>query len=200
MATKWGDREARRSDILRVSRELLRENGLAALQMREVARSAGIALGTVYTYFPTKESLYAAMYAERLDRMLTELEPALETQTDPEELFVIVATSYRDVYAEYGKDLDILSVLEGRPELDPAVRAQLAASTIQVFAGLRKVIDGVAVGQPDLAMTVLWSTITGLANHFTSIRHELHTYTWDETVRFAARGLVRGFITERQTQ
>src|ERR1700730_16040547 len=129
MRTKWGDRAARRGDIVRAGRSLLREDGLAALQMRDVARRAGVGLGTVYTYFPTKEALFAALYAERLDQMLSDLAPKLSTTTHLEELFVLVATSYRDVYADFGKDLDILSVIGGREAGDDAPRAPHAAVT-----------------------------------------------------------------------
>ena len=102
MRTKWGDRAARRGDIVRAGRSLLREDGLAALQMRDVARRAGVGLGTVYTYFPTKEALFAALYADRLDQMLSDLAPTLSATTHLEKLLVLVATSYRDVYAEFG--------------------------------------------------------------------------------------------------
>src|SRR5271170_65195 len=137
MRTKWGDRAARRGDIVRAGRSLLREAGLPALQMRDVARRAGVGLGTVYTYFPTKEALFAALYAERLDQMLSDLAPKLSTATQLEELFVLVATSYRDVYAEFGKDLDILSVIGGRSQVDHATRDQLAASSTRVLAEAR---------------------------------------------------------------
>src|ERR1700747_3644944 len=139
MQTKRGARTARRQDILRAGQRLLREKGLAALQMRYVARGAGVGLGTVYTYFPTKEALYAAMYAERLERMHDELKPALESTTELEELFVVVATSYRDVYAEFGRELDILSVIGQQPEADSATRDQLGAAAARLLAALRQV-------------------------------------------------------------
>lgn len=194
METKWGDRAGRRQDILRAGQQLLREKGLSALQMRDVARGAGVGLGTVYTYFPTKEALYAAMYAERLDRMHDELKPALESTNELEELFIVVATSYRDVYAEFGRELDILSVIGQRPEADSATRDQLGAAAGRLLAALRQVIDDAGIDEPDLVLTLLWSTVTGLANHYTSVRHEMHRHTWDEAVRFAARTLVRGLV------
>lgn len=190
METKWGDKAARRRDILRAGHSLLRRKGFAALQVRDVAREAHVASGTVYTYFPTKEALYAAMYAERLDRMLAELAPKIESTDNFEELFVAVATSYRDVYAEYGKELAIL-------EADQAVREQLAASAGRVLAAIRDVVDDIFVDDPDLVLTLLWSTVTGLADHFTGMRHEMHRYSWDEAVRFAARTLVHGLVAER---
>ncbi len=195
MRTKWGDRAARRGDIAGAGRSLLRENGLAGLQMRDVARRAGVALGTVYTYFPTKEALFAALYAERLDQMLSDLAPELAATTDLEELFVLVATSYRDVYAEFGKDLDILSVIGQRPQVDHATRDQLAASSARVLDQTRAILDRAGVADTELTLALLWSTITGLADHFTSARHELLHNTWDETVRFTARTLVRGLAT-----
>ena len=200
MQTKWGDRTARRQDILRAGQRLLREKGLSALQMRDVARGAGVGLGTVYTYFPTKEALYGAMYAERLDRMHDELKPTLEATNELEELFVVVATSYRDVYAEFGKELDILSVISRRPGPHSAARDQLSGAAGRLLAALRQVIVDVGIEQPDLVLMLLWSTATGLANHFTSVRHEMHRHSWDEAVRFAARTLVAGLVGERQPQ
>ena len=195
MRTKWGDRAARRDDIVRAGRSLLKENGLAALQMRDVAGRADIGLGTVYTYFPTKEALFAALYAERLDGMLNDLAPQLSSTTDLEELFVVVATSYRDVYAEFGKDLDILSVIGERSQVDRNTRDQLAASSTRLLDEARKAVQRAGVTEIELALGLLWSTVTGLADHFTSARHELLRNTWDETVRFTAHTIVRGLAT-----
>ena len=195
MQTKWGDRATRRADIAAAGRSLLSENGLAALQMRDVARRAGVGLGTVYTYFPTKETLFAALYAQRLDEMLRNLAPKLAGATDLEELFVAVATGYRDVYAEFGKDLDIVSVIGQRSQVDQATREQLAASSTHMLDETRAVLDRAGVADIELTLALLWSTITGLADHFTSARHELLHNTWAETVRFTARTLVRGLAT-----
>ena len=195
MRTKWGDRATRRADIAAAGRALLSENGLAALQMRDVARHAGVGLGTVYTYFRTKEALFAALYAQRLDEMLRDLAPKLAEATDLEELFVAVANIYRDVYAEFGKDLDILSVIGQRSQVDHATRDQLAASSTRMLDETRAILERAGVADTELTLALLWSTITGLADHFTSARHELLPNTWAETVRFTARTLVRGLPT-----
>lgn len=192
--TRWGDRETRRGDIVRAGRTLLAERGLKALQMREVARRAGIALGTVYTYFPTKESLYVAMYAERLDEMLTGLTPAL-AGGDIEQVFIEIATSYRDVYAEFGKELDILAIARESGET-PRTGDELVRAAGRIWDVGRALVARAGAEDPDLALTMLWSTMTGLADHYTSLRHEMHPYTWDDTVRYAARTLARGLALE----
>jgi AcrR family transcriptional regulator len=172
---------------MRAGRSLLAEAGLAALQMRDVARRATVGLGTVYTYFPTKETLFAAMYAERLDQMLNDVAPQLSSKTTLEDLFVVVATSYREVYAEFGKNLDVLLPSD-----------QLAESSRRVLEEARSILESAGVADTDLALALLWSTITGLADHFTSARHHLLPNTWDETVRFAARTVVRGLAPQHQ--
>ena len=192
MQAKWGDKAARRGDILRAGQSLLADDGIAALQMRDVARRARVGLGTVYTYFPTKEALFAALYAERLDQMLGDLAPQLSATTDLEEMFVLVATAYRDVYAEFGKDLDILSVTGH-------TRDQLAAASARLLDESRKILDRAGVADVELVLAVLWSTVTGLADHFTSARHQLLNNGWDETVRFSARTIVRGLTTPLTT-
>src|ERR1700757_561931 len=156
MRTKWGDRVARRGDIVRAGRSLLRENGLAALQMRDVAGRAGVGLGTVYTYFPTKEALFAALYAQRLDEMLSDLAPKLSATTDLEELFILVATSYRDVYAEFGKNLDVLSVIGQRSQVDRTTRDQLAASSKHVLDQTRAILEQVGVADIESPLALLW--------------------------------------------
>src|SRR5881227_2236162 len=51
---------ARRERILDAAMELAAEGGYDAVQMREVAERADVALGTVYRYFPSKVHLLVA--------------------------------------------------------------------------------------------------------------------------------------------
>lgn len=49
-----------REAILKTCRELVSENGLASLNMREVAQKCNVALGSLYNYFPSKNELMLA--------------------------------------------------------------------------------------------------------------------------------------------
>jgi AcrR family transcriptional regulator len=55
---------ARRQRVLVAALQLGAEGGYDAVQMRDVAASAGVALGTIYRYFPSKDSLLAAAMVE----------------------------------------------------------------------------------------------------------------------------------------
>lgn len=66
---------ARRQRVLQAALQLGADGGYDAVQMRDVAATAGVALGTIYRYFPSKDALLAAAMVEwmqdlerRLDR------------------------------------------------------------------------------------------------------------------------------------
>lgn len=79
--------ETRRS-ILDAAQGLVAEGGFAAVQMTEVAKKAGVATGTLYRYFSSKEALCRQVFREVSTRemgMLAEIasgdEPARERLT-----------------------------------------------------------------------------------------------------------------------
>ena len=60
--------EARRAEvrgrITTAARELIAEGGYVAAQVAPVAERAGVAVGTVYRYFPSKSDLFAEVFRE----------------------------------------------------------------------------------------------------------------------------------------
>ena len=74
--------EARRDRILHASAQLAARGGFDAVQMREVAEVSGVALGTLYRYFPSKIHLLVATMQDQLQRMHEQLRkhpPTAET-------------------------------------------------------------------------------------------------------------------------
>ena len=56
----------RRTRILRAAMTLASEGGFEQVQMRAVAEDAGVALGTLYRYFPSKLHLLVSLLAQQL--------------------------------------------------------------------------------------------------------------------------------------
>lgn len=76
--TLTGSQAARRQRVLVAALELATEGGYEAVQMRDVATSAGVALGTVYRYFPSKDALLAGAmveWMEDLERRVSQRPP-----------------------------------------------------------------------------------------------------------------------------
>ena len=57
----------RRRRIVQTAAALAVRGGVEAMQMRSVAERAGVALGTLYRYFPSKMDLVVAVVTEELD-------------------------------------------------------------------------------------------------------------------------------------
>jgi TetR/AcrR family transcriptional regulator, repressor of fatR-cypB operon len=61
--------------IFKASLELIRKDGIAGLTMSKLAKKAGLATGTLYIYFKSKEELlnklYSTLYKESADRFMT---------------------------------------------------------------------------------------------------------------------------------
>jgi AcrR family transcriptional regulator len=69
------DAERNRQRILAAAAQVFTERGLDAT-LDEVARAAGVGVGTVYRRFPDKEALIAALFRERIDNLVTVAEDA----------------------------------------------------------------------------------------------------------------------------
>ena len=80
-------KEARPGEIIDAALALWAEQGFAATRLEAVATRAGIAKGTIYLYFPSKEALFEAALRDRIggtlasvDAQLPELDGGLEAE------------------------------------------------------------------------------------------------------------------------
>jgi AcrR family transcriptional regulator len=77
--------EARRRRILHASAQLASRGGFDAVQMREVAEAAEVALGTLYRYFPSKIHLLVATMQDQLSHLHTTLRKRPPATSSPSE-------------------------------------------------------------------------------------------------------------------
>jgi len=77
------NRAEMRTAIVEVAREIMREQGIAALNLNEIARRVGITPPALYTYFPGKMALYDALYRLGI-RLFREAEEELWRTTGPD--------------------------------------------------------------------------------------------------------------------
>lgn len=76
---------ARRQRVLVAALQLGADGGYDAVQMRDVAAAAEVALGTIYRYFPSKDALLAAAmveWMEDLERRVTARPPRGDTTAE----------------------------------------------------------------------------------------------------------------------
>jgi AcrR family transcriptional regulator len=64
--------------ILEACARLLAEGGLAGLSTNRIARRAGVAIGSLYEFFPSRESILLSLTQQRLARLEGELRAIVE--------------------------------------------------------------------------------------------------------------------------
>ena len=63
-------KEAVAEGILDAAEQVISERGLARASMSEIASAAGVAVGTVYNYFPDRDGLVSALFRSRRARLV----------------------------------------------------------------------------------------------------------------------------------
>ncbi|WP_405975906.1 TetR family transcriptional regulator [Streptomyces sp. NBC_00988] len=97
---------ARRVRILRAASELGAREGLASVQMHDVAKEAGVAIATLYRYFPSKPYLFMAVLEWHIEQYLGGHENGQENGREN----LAVAAGGTDAAAEVAELLITLSV------------------------------------------------------------------------------------------
>jgi AcrR family transcriptional regulator len=84
-----------RADLVATAWEIVREDGLGALSLRDLARRAGITTPTVYAYFESKNAIFDAMFEEAAQSFADIKSESLETD-DPQSNLVADARRFVD--------------------------------------------------------------------------------------------------------
>lgn len=80
------DARRNREKILAAARDAFGRSGLEC-QVEDIARRAGVGVGTVYRHFPTKDALVTALAEAHFERLAAIIEAALTERGDPWDVF-----------------------------------------------------------------------------------------------------------------
>jgi len=113
--------ERRRNQILNAAAEVFAERGYECARVHSVARKAGVADGTVYTYFASKRELLVGLL-ERLHRADSE-KIRLGTRL-PTDLRGFLEIYFRQRLQRLGENRDLLRVVWSQLFVDAGLRAR----------------------------------------------------------------------------
>src|SRR5919112_2626946 len=80
------DARRNREKVVAAAAAAFGEAGLDA-QVEDIARRAGVGVGTVYRHFPTKDALVGALAEQHFDRLADAIEAAQRKRGDAWEIF-----------------------------------------------------------------------------------------------------------------
>ena len=91
------DRAAIRRSLIEHGREQFLRYGLRRTKVEELARASGIAKGTFYHFFDSKEDLCLTIYDEEEERLAGRISEIVEAIEDPKEVLVAIMRYSADV-------------------------------------------------------------------------------------------------------
>jgi AcrR family transcriptional regulator len=140
--------------------ELVREGGGDALSLREIARRAGLSHGAPRRYFPTHQSLLAAVAREGY-RTLGELVAETIGDGDAEPRAAVLALARR--YVAFAREEPGMFALMFRHDLLRGNNIGLRAASTPLFGVLVTLLERARLAQPTRQAAALWAALHGIA-------------------------------------
>ena len=134
--------DKRREKLLVIAARCFNEQGYDAASMRDIAKAMEILPGTIYYYFPSKESLLVAVHQEGARRINARIEAALakSASSDPWARLSEASAAYLESMLGVDRDLCSVIIAEFPRRHSKALRAQLLASRQIVEDPFRKLV------------------------------------------------------------
>ena len=85
----------KRTNILKVARAIFMRDGYSAAKMSDIASEAGVAPGTLYLYFDSKEALSGAIGDDFFNRMSTQFDQVIAEIHGPDSIHILLDWALR---------------------------------------------------------------------------------------------------------
>ncbi|WP_327087256.1 TetR/AcrR family transcriptional regulator [Nonomuraea sp. NBC_01738] len=161
-----------RMKVFGAAMELIAEQGYSATTVEAIAERAGVAKGTVFYNFGSKEALFGALLEFSIGRLAEALAEAAVGETAVEKLDAVVLGQLR-FFEQYGPFARVLLAEMGRTAWLDAV-TQLRARALGVYAGVMR--EAVAAGEvrADLDVETAATAVFGMVLTVSIERRVLH--------------------------
>jgi TetR/AcrR family transcriptional regulator, fatty acid metabolism regulator protein len=103
---KERQRQEREALILQVAEEVLMEKGYYETSIDEIASRVGIAKGTVYLHFPSKEDLIVAIVMKEIRQLIVEIETIADTEGSAQSKLELIL---QRLYGTFVKRMQLIS-------------------------------------------------------------------------------------------
>jgi TetR/AcrR family fatty acid metabolism transcriptional regulator len=132
----------KREAILRAATRVFARKGFHQSQVADVARAAGVAAGTVYLYFRSKDDLLVSLFERTVREAIAEGRAALASMRDPIERLRTIARLH---LGRLGRDRHLAVVFQVELRQSVKFMERLSATILQDY--LRLIRETIADGQ-----------------------------------------------------
>jgi TetR/AcrR family fatty acid metabolism transcriptional regulator len=132
----------KRDAILKAATRIFARNGFFQSQVADVARDAGVAAGTVYLYFRSKDDLLVSIFERTMSEAIAEGRAALEGVADPQDRLRRIARLHLE---RLGRDRDLAVVFQVELRQSTKFMEQFSSTYLRDYLGLIR--ETIAEGQ-----------------------------------------------------
>src|SRR3954454_10637994 len=161
----------KRDAILRAAIDVFAERGFFNAQVADVARAAGVAAGTVYLYFKSKDDLLVSIFERSMREGLTNGRAAVARLDDPRERLVRLARAH---LTRLGADRTLAIVCQVELRQSTKFMERFSATLLRDYLGLIReaIADGQRAGlfradlKPTAAAKMLFGALDEMATNW----------------------------------
>ncbi|MGZ4185903.1 MAG: TetR/AcrR family transcriptional regulator [Solirubrobacteraceae bacterium] len=108
-----------RDALVKAAREVFERDGFLDARITDVSATAGVAAGSFYTYFKSKEDVFAAVMDEVNEEML---HPRLRAFADRDDPVSVIEATNRSYLAAYRRNAKLMALMEQVAQIDDDFR------------------------------------------------------------------------------
>lgn len=192
---------ARKNQILDAAARVFASKGFHAATIKDIARDAGIADGTIYNYFDSKTTLLFAIF-ERMRDALQPTEPVANLQPDDVRGAIRAFVSL-PLLALRGDNFELFRVVMSEIMVNDELRAQYAQQVLTPTLSVAEVTfqhwaerELINTHQGRLIVRVLSGMVMGLMLQFIMDDDLLHAH-WEALPDIVADLIMQGIVRDR---
>src|SRR5919106_4490947 len=161
----------KRDSILKAATQVFARRGYFNAQVADVARAAGVAAGTVYLYFRSKDDLLVSIFERTMKDTLAEGRAAITGIDDPAERLRRIARLHLD---RMGRDRDLAVVFQVELRQSTKFMERFSSTYLRDYLGIIRdtIADGQATGvfrstfNPTIAAKALFGALDEMATNW----------------------------------
>ncbi len=161
----------KRDAILKAATEVFARRGYFQSQVADIARAAGVAAGTVYLYFRSKDDLLVSIFERTMKDTLAAGRSAIAGVTDPRERLRQIARLHLE---RMGRDRDLAVVFQVELRQSTKFMERFSSTYLRDYLGIIRdtIADGQASGtfredfNPTIAAKALFGALDEMATNW----------------------------------
>jgi TetR/AcrR family fatty acid metabolism transcriptional regulator len=161
----------KREAILKAATQVFARNGFFQSQVADIAREAGVAAGTVYLYFRSKDDLLVSLFERTMREAIADGRAVLEGVADPRARLTHIARLHLE---RLGRDRDLAVVFQVELRQSTKFMERFSSTYLRDYLGLIRdtLAQGQAAGQfrpginPTIAAKIFFGALDEMATNW----------------------------------